>query len=231
MDAPKISPFVLWFFRLIVRVWFQFHFASVLTLNTEPFTHAAETTPLIIYGNHSSWWDPMIAVLLAAKLMPQRSHYAPIDETSLAEHGILGKIGIFPVDIHSPRGARQFFLASLTILQQRGVLWITPQGRFADTRETDLAFKPGLASVASRFGRCTLIPLATEYTFWNERRPQALVHFGEPIHVPEGASKLELNKELEQALERTMNELKTQCLTRNFANFKRLPLWRKVAGA
>jgi 1-acyl-sn-glycerol-3-phosphate acyltransferase len=230
MDAPNISPFVLWFFRLIVRVWFQFHFTSVLTLNTKPFTQAAETTPLIIYGNHSSWWDPMIAVLLAAKLMPDRSHYAPIDETSLAEHGILGKIGIFPIDIRSTRGARQFLQATMTILQQRGVLWITPQGRFADTREADLAFKPGLASVASRLDRCTLIPLATEYTFWNERRPQALLHFGEPIHVSEGAGRAALNEQLEQALQQTMDELKTQSLTRNAANFKRLPLWKKVSG-
>ncbi len=229
MDAPKISPFVLWFFRLIVRIWFQFHFTSVLALNTEPFTQAAETTPLIIYGNHSSWWDPMTAVLLAAKLMPGRSHYAPIDETSLAENGILGRIGIFPIDIYSTRGARQFLQAAMTILQQRGVLWITPQGRFADTRELDLAFRPGLASVASRFG-CTLIPLATEYTFWNDRRPQALLHFGEPIHVSQNTSKPALNKQLEQALEQTMKELKTQSLTRNPANFRRLPLWQKATG-
>jgi 1-acyl-sn-glycerol-3-phosphate acyltransferase len=231
MDDPKISPFVLWFFRLIVRVWFQFHFTSVLALNTEPFTHAAATTPLIIYGNHSSWWDPMIAVLLAAKLMPKRSHYAPIDETSLAENGILGKIGIFPIDIRSSRGARQFLQAAMNILHREGVLWITPQGRFADTRESVLAFKPGLASVASRLGGCTLVPLATEYTFWNERRPRALFHFGEPIQVPQGVSKPTLNLQLEQALQQTMEQLKTQSLTRDPANFTRLPLWRKVVTA
>ena len=175
----------------------------------------------------------MVGALLTAKLMRTRSHYAPMDKASLAKNRILRYIGLFPVDIRSARRAEEFIQATSSILLGRGVLWMTPQGRFADTRETTLVFKSGLASAASRAameqGKCTLIPFATEYPFWNERLPYALLHFGQPIHVVEGVSKPALTRELEQALQQTMEELKTQSLTRNPANFTRLPLWRKVS--
>ncbi len=220
MPVPPISNPTLTFFRLITRVWFQLHFDQVLTLNTLPFSSADPTAPLIVYGNHSSWWDPMIAVLLAAKLAPGRNHFAPMDETSLAHNRLLGRVGIFPVDIHSPRGARQFLQTSTAIAQQNGVLWITPQGRFADTREQPLAFKPGLAALLNRLPPgCTLLPLATEYTHWNSRLPVAFAHFGQPLTGPA------TTPQLEQALANTMDELKSCVLTRNPAHFTRLPLW------
>jgi 1-acyl-sn-glycerol-3-phosphate acyltransferase len=213
---PNISRPTLTFFRLITRVWFQLHFDRVLTLNTQ---FPATPGPLIVYGNHSSWWDPMIAVLLAARLAPQRKHYAPIDEASLKHNRLLARIGLFPVDIASARGARQFLVASQAIAQENGVLWVTPQGRFADTREQPLAFKPGLAALAARLPSATFIPLATEYTHWNTRLPIAFAHFGRPVTAAPTTDNLE------QALAQTMDELKSCVLTRNPANFTRLPLW------
>lgn len=224
MPAPAISHSTLTFFRLITRVWFKLHFDQVLTLNTKPLSDAADT-PILIYGNHSSWWDPMIAVLLAAKLAPTRNHYAPMDAASLAHNRLLARIGIFPVDLHSPRGARQFLQTSTAIAQQNGVLWVTPQGRFADTRELPLAFKPGLAALAGRLPACTLLPLATEYTHWNERLPVAFAHFGQPIVLNRQTKNAATTEVLEAALTQTMDELKTQVTTRNAENFTRLPLW------
>ena len=222
MNAPHISRPTLGFFRVIARVWFQLHFRSVLTLNTAPFKAASVTSPLIVYGNHSSWWDPMIAVLLAAKLMPGRQHFAPMDASSLRHNRLLRQIGIFPVEMHSGRGAAQFLRTSMAILRENGVVWITPQGRFADTREQPLSFRPGLAALAARFpAGCTLLPLATEYVYWNERLPQALAHFGQPVTATSTA-------ELERALAQTMDELKAASVTRDRSNFTRLPLWSKV---
>lgn len=230
MLVPPISRATLTFFRLIARVWFQLHFTSVLTLDTAPFTSASPSSPLIVYGNHSSWWDPMIAVLLAAKLLPGREHFAPMDASSLAHNRLLRQIGIFPVELHAPSGARQFLATSAAVLAAKGVLWVTPQGRFADTREHLLSFRPGLAALIARHPGCTLLPLATEYTFWDQRQPLAFAHFGQPVLYSgsdrAGSDKTALTQQLEAALTRTMDELKTQVLTRNPANFQRLRLWQ-----
>jgi 1-acyl-sn-glycerol-3-phosphate acyltransferase len=94
-------------------------------------------------------------------------------------------------------------------------LWVTPQGRFADVRERPLAFKPGLAALAAKARNgCTVVPLAVEYVFWNERLPEALLRFGDPVHVG-GQSSEVLQHELEAALTTTMKALKLEAMARD----------------
>lgn len=218
MAAPPISRFVLWFFRGIVRRYFYRHFAGVRLSRAANLT-ALHDPRVIVYANHSSWWDPMILVLLAAKLMPTRDHFAPMDAAALERYGIFKRIGVFGVEMKTARGAAQFLRTGSAIVQTGGVLWVTPQGRFADSRERPLAFKPGLAALAAKMdGGCTLLPLAIEYVFWDERLPETLLHFGDPVRI-DGQSTEEVQQRLEAALLKTMEALKAEAMTRNPAAF------------
>jgi 1-acyl-sn-glycerol-3-phosphate acyltransferase len=210
MDAPAISMPILGVFRRIVRGYFRRHFHGVRVSAASRFVH--DGTPLIVYANHSSWWDPMVGFLLAERLMPQRSHYAPMDAEALARYGVLRKVGIFPVEMKTPKGAVQFLRTGTAILERGGVLWVTPQGRFVDARTRPLIFKPGLAALAARVsaasGGCTVLPLAIEYPFWDERLPEALLRFGEPVHILAGEIAESLQIRLIDALATTMDELR-----------------------
>ena len=220
MDAPYISRGVLLFFRRIVRGYFRRHFRAVRVSGASRFADL-QSGPVIVYANHSSWWDPMVLVLLAGELMPRRRHYAPMDSQALERYGILKRIGVFGVEMKTPRGAVQFLRTGLTILAKDGVLWVTPQGRFADTRERPLKFKPGLASLASKVpGGCTLLPLAIEYPFWNERLPETLLHFGEAVLVRERDDLQEVEEQLQSALLRTMDVLREKSIARDPAAFQ-----------
>ncbi|MGA7158819.1 MAG: lysophospholipid acyltransferase family protein [Acidobacteriaceae bacterium] len=219
-DLPRVSEITLRFFRRVVRTYFRRHFRSVMVQYGERL--ASAQGPLIVYANHSSWWDPMVSVLLAEVLLPGRKHYAPMDAAALKRYPILGRIGIFPVEMATARGAGQFLRASQAILASGGVLWITPQGRFADSREEKLAFKPGLGALAVRAPEAVLLPLAIEYAFWDERLPETLLRFGEPVRVGEGVSAEEATRELEDALARTMAELKGASMARDAGAFDEL---------
>lgn len=214
MDVPHISRFVLWFFRGIVRGYFRRHFSGVRLSRASNLASIGEER-LIVYANHSSWWDPMVLVLLAAKLMPRRDHFAPMDAAALERYGIFKKIGVFGVEMKTARGAVQFLRTGSKIVERGGVLWVTPQGRFADSRERPLGFKPGLAALAAKMdGGCTMLPLAIEYVFWDERLPETLLHFGDPVHV-NGQSAEEVATLMEAALLKTMEALKDDAMTRN----------------
>lgn len=212
-EVPPISLLTLRFFRHIVRAYFRRHFRAVMVQH--PDRLAAIEGPLIVYANHSSWWDPMVSILLAQMLLPERKHYAPMDASALKRYPILRKIGIFPVEMASPRGAAQFLRVSKAILASGGVVWITPQGRFADPRETPLAFKPGLGALAARMPDVTLLPLAIEYSFWDERLPEALLRFGAPIRIEPGVDTDIATKQLEDALASAMEELKVASMLRD----------------
>lgn len=224
MNVPAISKPTLLFFRQIVRGYFNRHFHAVRVAHAERFKGL--TGPLIVYANHGSWWDPMVSVLLASRMMPERQHYAPMDAAALEKYGILKRVGVFPVDLKSARGAVQFLRTGESILQSGGVLWVTPQGRFSDPRERPLEFKPGMAALAARVaakaGSCTLLPLAIEYPFWDERLPETLLCFAEPVSVLAGESPESIQLRAIAALESTLTELQACAVSRSAAGFKLL---------
>jgi 1-acyl-sn-glycerol-3-phosphate acyltransferase len=217
-EIPVVSEMTLRFFQRIVRAYFRRHFRSVMVQQAEVVAGLAG--PLIVYANHSSWWDPMVSVLLAETLLPGRKHYAPMDAAALKRYPILGKIGIFPVEMATARGAAQFLRTSQAILASGGVVWITPQGRFVDSRARPLGFKPGLGALAARTPGAWLIPLAIEYTFWDERLPETLLRFGNPLRVDEGMSTEIASERLEAALVETMDELTVAAMARDASAFR-----------
>jgi 1-acyl-sn-glycerol-3-phosphate acyltransferase len=224
MNVPAISKPVLWFFRRIVRGYFRRHFHAVRIAGAERFRGV--TGPVIVYANHTSWWDPMVSVLLAAELKPERGHYAPMDAEALEKYGILKRIGIFPVEMKTARGAVQFLRTGEAILKAGGVLWVTPQGRFCDPRERPLEFKPGMAALAARVaaahGECTLLPLAIEYPFWDERLPETLLYFAEPVRVAAGEDAEAVQARAVEALEAAMEDMKERAVARRADGFELL---------
>jgi len=218
MGVPHISTPVLRFFRCIARGYFRRHFSAVRVSEGSRWANLP-AGPVIAFANHSSWWDPMVSVQLANKYMPKRRHYAPMAAAALEHYPILKRIGVFGVERHTARGAAQFLRTGLAILKTGGVLWVTPQGRFADARERPLEFKPGLAALASKVpGGCTVLPMAVEYTFWDERLPEVLMQFAEPIHV-EGQTADELEETFKAALLDAMETLKAKAIARDPAAF------------
>ncbi len=233
MHVPPISAPLLGFFRRIVQGYFRRHFHAVRISGAERFV--SDGGPLIVYANHSSWWDPMVCIQLARLMLPKLRHYAPMDAGSLERYGLLKKLGIFPVEMKTARGAVQFLRVGEAILRSGGILWVTPQGRFADARERPLAFKPGLAALARRVaehgGSCTLLPLAIEYPFWNERLPETLLHVGEAVQLTAGSvSADDVQEQLVAALEVAMAELKEMALARDPSHFRVLVGGRAGAG-
>ena len=161
----------------------------------------------------------MVSIMLAERLMPQRDHFAPMDAKALERYGILKRVGVFPVETTSARGAIQFLRTGESVLKSCGVLWVTPQGRFVDARERPLKFMPGLAAMAVRVAPCTVLPLAIEYPFWDERLPECLLRFGTAVRVSVGQDAAAVEAQLVSALEATMDALKEMSLRRDARQF------------
>ncbi len=177
---------------------------------------------IIVCLNHASWWDPVISIVLSRFLLPCADHYAPMESSALGHYGFMRRLGLFPVDNQSSRAAAHFLRASRKILDTpASLLWVTPEGNFTDVRRRPLTWKPGLAALIHRAGSCTVVPLALEYTFWDERLPEALALIGDPLHVENGASRS--SDEWHTALIRTMtaaqDELAELAMTREGHHF------------
>jgi 1-acyl-sn-glycerol-3-phosphate acyltransferase len=185
--VPEVSATILAWFTRYARRYCRGHFHAV-RLVPKPAAPDPAERPLIVVMNHPSWWDPMMGLVLAAARFPGWRHYAPIDADALARYRFLGKIGLFPVERDTARGAASFLRTSRAILARpRATLWITAQGRFTDPRERPPGLQAGIGHLAHRADDTWILPLAVEYPFWDERTPEALLRFGQPLHVRRGA--------------------------------------------
>ncbi|HMP83694.1 MAG TPA: lysophospholipid acyltransferase family protein [Verrucomicrobiota bacterium] len=181
--VPTISKPLLrlftWYSRRLLRR--NFHSLRVSLRGMPP---PASGVPTVIYSNHASWWDPLVALMLAEEFFRNNDMFGPMDAKALEKHAFFKKLGVFGVELESFRGAKNFLRTARAILAQRGsVLWMTPQGRFADARERPVHFKPGIGHLTGLRERIRFVPVAIEYTFWEERRPEILVRFGQKIEL------------------------------------------------
>ncbi len=214
-------------FALYLRWYTSRHFHA-LRISRTGLPRAGQG-PLIVYSNHPSWWDPTLYILLCDRLFPGRAGYGPMDSAALRKYRVFERMGIFGVDLDSPRGAATFLRTCLAALERPGgMLWITAEGAFTDPRTRPVTLRPGLAHLARRIPGATILPLALEYTYWNESRAEALVRFGTPIATGRTGSVAEWNTWLQDALTETMDALAAESATRNPALFS--PLVRGVAG-
>lgn len=140
-----------------------------------------EGRPVVALCNHPSWWDPAVIAVLATRLLPGRRSFGPIDAAALKQYPFMARIGLYPVDLERPSGARAFLSAGVAILDKPDtVLWVTGQGRFTDARVRPPGLRRGTAALLARCPDAVLLPVALDYGFWNERRPEAFVAFGTP---------------------------------------------------
>ncbi len=134
---------------------------------------------LVVFTNHPAWWDAAVYAVLARRLFPDRAGYAFIDAAMLQRYRFMRHIGGIGIEQGSRRGAAFFLAAAARALASPdGMLFVAAQGRFADARERPTQLAPGLAHLIDGASDINFVPLALDYTFWNERRPELLLRFG-----------------------------------------------------
>ena len=225
---PPISPLLLRWFTWYCRGYIRRHFHSLrVSLAGLPPNNTG--LPLVIYTNHASWWDPLVGLVIKDTFFSERALFTPIDAAMLARYRMFAKLGFFGVEQGGRRGAVQFLRTAETILgSPHHLLAVTPQSRFADVRERPVRFQSGLGHLATRVQRAVFLPMATEFVFWEERLPEILVRFGEPVEVRREHATAFTHDYwtdlFEQKLESNQDALSLEAQRRNSSEFKTLLL-------
>lgn len=216
--------------------WFSRHaekrlrkeFHRVRLLGPEP---PAFEGPLVAYANHSSWWDPLVALAIRPLFFPERQAYAPIAAEMLERYGIFKHLGFFGVDSSSLRGVVEFLQQAEAVLgRPSAMLYLTPQGRFADVRDRPARFQGGIGSLAARVEGAGFLPLAVEYVFWEESKPEILLRFGEIRRFPAGVDRTGAARVLESALEAEQDRLAKASMERSAEPFRTVLRGRSGVG-
>lgn len=164
--------------------------------------------PVVALINHPSWWDPLTALVLSRRFMPERIPSAPMEAAQLRRFGIFRSLGVFGVEPEARDAMAQTLrhVADRFAHDARPLFWITPQGRFTDAREP-IRLHPGAAAVAARHAGCRVVAVAVEYVFWNDQRPEVLVCCARVAEPATAASTSSWQRAIQSTMERNAGRL------------------------
>ncbi len=137
----------------------------------------ASDEPLVLYANHSSWWDGL--VIFAVGHECRLEQYAMMEARQLMMYPFHRKLGAFGVVRENAREAmRSIEYAAKLLDKTNRALWIFPQGetQLNDTRP--LKMFTGAARIIKRMSVASVAPVALRYEFLDDFRPEIFVRVG-----------------------------------------------------
>ena len=190
--------------------------------------------PLVVFANHPSWWDGVAFMLLSRRLFAGRRAFVPMEAAALDRYRFMRRLGVFGVEPSSPRGAVAFLRIATRVLapERADMLWMNAPGRFSDPRERPVPIAPGLARLPELAPQACYLPLALDYPFWSERKPEMLAAFGPPLR---GAALQAMPREARAeafaaALGGVMDRLAEEAIWRDPARFRVVEQGREGMG-
>jgi 1-acyl-sn-glycerol-3-phosphate acyltransferase len=180
-------------------------------------------SPIVVYANHAGWWDPIVAMLVRQAYFSDRKLFAPIDLEALKKYRVMASMGFYGVKLNTFEGVADFLLTTKAILETPNCsVWITPEGRFCDVRDHSQPFMPGMAHLATKLPHTIFIPMAIEYGYWDQPRPQIFVRFGDWVRGDDAQGKGQWNEALTKSLRKTQSELSAAVISRDASQFNYL---------
>ena len=200
-----------WFeslFLAYTRNLFWRRFQELKITGLENLRERDKNLPLVLYANHSSWWDPLTAFVISQKA--GLDAFAMMEEKNLQKLRFFRRIGAFSVVRENPREAIKTIHYAVSLLKEKPnrAVWIFPQGEIQPNSIRPFKFYNGAAKIIEQTGRCLTAPVAMRYEFLENWRPVAFAHIGEAKLCEKIANAKALTGQMEKRLTTLLEELK-----------------------
>ncbi|HVE60089.1 MAG TPA: lysophospholipid acyltransferase family protein [Pyrinomonadaceae bacterium] len=181
-------------------------------------------TPLIIYCNHSSWWDGLIAFQISHETA--LDSFVMMEEKHLKKFFLFRKLGAFSIIRENPREALKSvdYAAKLLTGKLNRTLWIFPQGEILPNDLRPIRFYNGLAKIIKKAGFSEVTSLSIRYEFLGGFKPQIFVKIEKPelISVNADFNVKQLTLNLTENLTDNLNTLKSDIINHNLADYREI---------
>ena len=197
----------------------RFHSFQVSNVNV-----LREETPQIIYVNHSSWWDGLIAFEISRAV--NADSFVMMEEKHLKKLFLFRRLGAFSVVRENPRQAIESINYAVGLLREKPnrAVWIFPQGEILPNDIRPLRFYRGLARLVEKVGACSVVPCAIRYEFLGEYKPEIFAVVGEPERF-EKSTKIEskiLTADFESKVTAALDALKGDIVFDRTADYEKI---------
>jgi len=203
MSGGRHAAWAEMLFRLYIERLTARSFRS-LRLIGEPYA-ASPGLPILLVGNHSTWWDGFFIYLLNRRLFG-RTLYVMMLEDQLGRFPFFGLVGAFGIPRGHPRGVMESLAYSASLLADPAtMLCMFPQGELTPYRRRPLGFQRGIERILRMHGGVvTILPVAMRCEFGGERLPDAffLLDRGSEVTAADFPGVEQLERDQEALMER-----------------------------
>ena len=180
--------------------------------------------PLLIYANHSSWWDGLAAFEISR--LAALDAFIMMEEKHLKKLFLFRRLGAFSIVRENPRRAMESIRYAVEILTKNPArsLWIFPQGEILPNDARPIVFYNGLSRIIEKLRRVQTVPIAFRYEFLNDFKPEVFVKIGkvELIVPDEKFDSRKMTVNFAENLTVLLDELKTDIAGKNFSNYTQI---------
>jgi 1-acyl-sn-glycerol-3-phosphate acyltransferase len=217
-------------YRLFARWSLWRSFDSVWLQSRGPLPDPRDG-PLIMYLNHSAWWDGYLMYVIHRVVLGGRfDAHLLMEERQLRAFRFFTWSGAFSVNRRDPEDVRrsQAYAAGLLRGGRRPrALFIFPQGRIVPADRRPLVTYPGIARIVALAGDVRLCPVALRYEFLGEQWPHAFISIG-PAHRAADPSDVEGTlAEITARLTAACDALRDDVVGGQLGRFRRLLVGRR----
>ncbi len=203
IPARKSPLFDAWFARH-ARSRFARTFETVRIAGLSSLRAAARSAPVLVVSNHTSWWDPLVILLVSHAA--GTDGYAMMDAKNLHRLPFFARVGAFGVDLRDATDGAAAIRYAAKLLDRPGrLVWLFPQGRERPVTARPLGFLGGSAAIARVARRAVTLPVAIRYEHGPTERPNLYVAIGQAI-PPERNLTLARDRQ-EAAVERALAQI------------------------
>ncbi len=219
MIPAKKNKLIGSIFAVYHRKLMKQHFYAVHLSGVQNLESLDNSKPVVMFANHSNWWDGFIAYFLTNRTM-KKDDYLIMDIEQLKKYSFFKYIGVFSVDRNIPADAvRSINYAAELISNTNKYLWIFPQGEMTPQDKRPLKFFSGITKIAEKTGEVNLVPVCFRYEFLMEQRPEVFISVGTPV-LYDGRSNNDMTENLRSLLEAQLDKLHDDITDGNTESFK-----------
>lgn len=181
----QTSPFWLWvadrfFYGMLENRFYAFRYKGA-----EKIYQKDADTPIIMFAPHSNWWDGIVGYNICNRIFKKEIRLM-VEE--LNRFPLLRRGGAFNVNKKSPQASMEALKYSVDVLKNpNNILYIFPQGIIKPPNFRPIEFQSGLAYIAEKaakkYGKVALMPIAVNYMFLRDNRPEVIVEMGDLIEL------------------------------------------------
>ncbi len=182
-------------------------FHSVRLTGSLAVAQETKSYPIIFYGNHHTWWDGFLDLMIAQKFA--MDYFVMMEAAQLQRFRFFRKCGVFGVDLRTAGGRSAALLYAIRLLKdsraKRRTLFMYPHGRLQPTESGPIPpFQPGLAAILKKSPQAQAIPVYHWFRFGKHPLAEVFIHIGEPLSAESAVEE----QTLVDALERTRDALR-----------------------